>query len=153
MKYVKKFVFFVAAILIAAPAFADDALVTVPSSIELKQGFLVRWDNPQGGVENLTTVTIARTHAIPEFGKWNALWDGWTIDAGFAYDGSAINTGAVLVGREFGTLGNYLPIDFPLKDQLKITVYPFGIEGTDIFDNPSIHGASGLGIIKFDVSF
>lgn len=133
-------------------ALADDGL-EIPGAIEMKQGMLVKWDSPEGGVDNLTTVTIARTTSLESFGRWNALWDGWTLDFGFAYDANQFNTAALLVGRDFGTLGKYLPIAFPLKDQIEITIYPLGIFADDVFDNPSVHGASGVGVINFEVKF
>lgn len=134
-------------------AYADEFPVAIANKVQMKQGMLVPWDDPTGGIENLSAMTLARTMPIESWGRWNALWDGWTLDAGFAYDSQSFNTGALLVGREFGTLGKYLPIDFPLKDKVQVTIYPFGIVATDVFDGPSIHGASGVGIIKFDISW
>ena len=132
-------------------AIADGVLI--PDKLSIKQGMLINWKDPQGGVKNLSTVTVAETKPVESWGKWNALWDGWTLDAGFAYDATGFNTGALLVGRQFGTLGKYLPINFPMKDKIQVTIYPTGIEIDDLFGQPKTHGASGLGIIKFDISW
>lgn len=140
--------------ILCSSSWADDTpLVSVPSTIEMKQGFLVKWDEPEGGVENLTTVTIAKTKPIESLGDKNVWLDGWTLDLGIAYDAASFDTVALLVGRDFGTIGKYLPIDFPLKDKLELSVYPIGIFVEDVFGDSSIHGASGLGIVKFDVQF
>ena len=140
-----------AAMFAAAPAHADD--LTLPDGITIKQGMLVKWDDPDLGVKNLSTVTIAQTHALESFGDWNMLWDGWSVDVGMAWDANSFNTAALLLGRDVGTIGKYLPIDFPLKDKLKITVYPLGIFAEDVFDHPSVHGASGVAFIKLDVTW
>lgn len=149
----KKITAFLLLFLWGGVALADDAAISIPSKINLKQGFLVKWKDPEGGLKNLTTLTLAETRPVSSWGKWNALWSGWTLDIGIAYDGAGINTGALLVGREFGVVGDYLPIDFPLKDKIKITLYPVGIYAEDITDHPAVQGASGVGVIKFDISF
>ena len=122
-------------------------------AIELKQGALIRWDDDECDIENLTTVTIARTYPIESLGKWNVLWDGWTLDFGAAYAADQFNTGALLIGRNFGTIGKYLPVEFPLKDRLEVSIYPVGIIASDILGDAEISGASGLGIAKFEVNF
>ena len=128
-------------------AFADDF-------VTLKQGALLRWDSEEGGaVENLSTVTLARTKPIESLGKWNALWDGLTLDAGFSYDAQTFDSVAILIGRDFGTLGKYLPIEFPYSDRIQITLYPFGIIVDDPTSSFDVSGASGIGIVKFEVGF
>lgn len=159
----KKLILVLLLLLSVIPAIAEDAAVAptptheyaiaLPTTIEVKQGMLISWNDPTAGVNNLSCITLAKTYPVESFGKWNALWDGWSLDAGFAYDANQFNTGALLLGREFGTLGKYLPIEFPLKDKIKITLYPVGIQVNNLFDSPEISGASGVGVIKFDVSF
>ena len=123
---------------------ADDMGIT------LKQGMVMDWSSAR--MKNLTTFEAAKTKPVPTWGKWNALWAGWTLDAGFAYDASAIDTVAVMIGREFGTLGDYFPIDFPLKDKISITIYPIGLYIDKIWDKAEWHGCSGGAIIKFKIS-
>jgi hypothetical protein len=120
-------------------------------NISLKQGFVYSWQDQ--AVKNLTTLEIAKTKPIASWGKWNALIDGWTIDIGYAYDATTSNIGAILLGREFGTLGKYLPIDFPLLDKLSVTLYPFGIYLEDVFNSPRAKFCSGVGIIKLSLKF
>lgn len=134
-------------------SFAEDSALVIPSGFELKQGAIAKWNDGADKLENLTTVTVARTRPVEAWGKWNALWAGWTVDLGAVYDANTLDTVAVLLGREFGTIGDYLPIDFPLADKVAITLYPVGIYADDVFDDMSVSGATGVGIVKFDVEF
>ena len=121
-------------------------------SITVKQGYVYIYDT--GDVENLTTFETLKTKPIKSWGKWNILWDGWSIDAGFSYDNSdVLNTGAVMLGRNFGTIGKYLPIDFPLKDYISITLYPAGAYINDLFDSPKVSFCSGIALIKAEIRF
>jgi len=120
-------------------------------NIALKQGALFTWKNQT--VKNLTTFELAKTQEVESWGKWNILWAGWSLDCGFAYDASSISNGAILIGREFGTIGNYLPINFPLKDKITITLYPAGVYIDNIFDHPKSQGCSGGAIIKLSIKF
>lgn len=134
------------------PGYAQDTAESEDNkfTITTKQGYFYSWEDQD--LTNLTTFEIARTEEIPSWGKWNVLWKGWSLDAGFAYDSSdVLNTGAILIGRNFGTLGEYLPIDFPLQDRITITLYAFGIKAEDLFDSPEIDFGSGVGIIKFEI--
>ena len=63
--------------------FADDV---TGLDVSMKQGFLLNWDNPEYKLNNLTTFEVMRTRKVESWGNWNALWVGWTLDAGFAYD-------------------------------------------------------------------
>lgn len=139
-------------LLLATPVYADvEPLVSFPSSIEMKQGAILKWEDNK--LENLTTVTIAETQAVESFGRWNAAFEGWTVDLGIAYDAGTLDTVALLLGRKLGNLDKYLPIAFPLKDKLEVTIYPIGVYADDVFDDMTVSGASGVGIIKFDITF
>jgi hypothetical protein len=135
----------VSSLLICTNLFAQDI------NISLKQGFVYKLKGQQ--IRNLTTIELAKTKAVDNFGKWNILWAGWSMDLGWAYDANSVNTGALLLGREFGTLGNYLPIDFPLKEKINITLYPIGLYAEDLFDHPKTQGCIGVGIIKLSIKF
>lgn len=126
-------------------AFAEDI------NISLKQGLIFTWKGQQ--LKNLTCTKVANTKVIESWGKWNALWAGWSLDAGWAYDGSEVNSCALMLGRKLGTLGDYLPIDFPFADKLEITLYPVGMYAVSIFDHPKIQGASGGSFLKIEVKF
>lgn len=121
--------------------------------VSLKQGFLYLFKDQK--IQPLFTGQIAQTKPIESWGKWNAIIDGWSLDIGGSYDfeRKSLENGALLIGREFGTLGKYLPIDFPFKDKIKITLYPIGIYVKDVFDDAKISLTSGLGIIKLEVKF
>ena len=121
------------------------------AEITLKQGFLYGYEDK--AIKNLTTAEVAKTKAVESWGKWNALWEGWSLDVGFAYDGDTMNTGALLLGREFGTLGKYLPIDFPFKDTLVITIYPIGLRADDLFAKPDLQVCSGGAFLKASLKF
>lgn len=119
--------------------------------LSVKQGFLYGYEDK--AIKNLTTLETLKTRPVEGWGKWNVLWDGWSLDAGFAYDADHINTGALLLGREFGTLGKYFPIDFPLKDAFVITVYPIGIRADDLFSTPNLQLCSGGAFVKATLKF
>lgn len=140
------------ALLVSSVSYADENVIGIPSGLEVKQGFIIPWENPDSGFSNMSTVSVLKTKASPEFGKWNALWDGWSLDAAWSYDANTSNVG-VMLGRKFGTLGDYLPIEYPLADKMDITLYPLGVIITDPVGKPEISGASGAAFIKFDVSF
>lgn len=133
------------------PAFADD-LIAIPSDITIKQGFVIPWEDSSSGLMNMSTVTIARTEAFENGKWWNAIWEGWSLDAAWSYDAGTSNFG-LMVGRHFGTLGKYLPISYPLADKIDITLYPIGVIVDDPFGHIHAKGASGAGIIKLSVSF
>ena len=135
-------------VVVVEVGYAQDA--TNKLGISMKQGLVLSWKEAR--VKNLTTFEVAKTKPVESWGKWNALWSGWTLDAGFAYDAATIDTGALLIGREFGTLGKYFPIDFPLKDKITITIYPVGLYVDNLWDKPTWHGCSGGAIIKFTIS-
>jgi hypothetical protein len=120
--------------------------------LTLKQGGLYLYED--GVFRNFTCAEIARTTANPNWDKWvNAIWSGWTAEGGVAYDASSINTLAIMVGRKIGTLGDYLPINYPLLDKVDISVYPIGVACSDIGGKPQFQAASGAAIIKLDVKF
>jgi hypothetical protein len=133
-------------------AYADDPVTPAPlQGITLKQGMVIDWRVKH--TKNLTTFELASTKADPRFGNWNILWDGWKIDAGISYDASGMDSGAVLLGRDFGKLGNYLPIDFPLSKLVSITVYPIGIYVNDITTSPKASACSGGSFVKLSLTF
>lgn len=137
-----------------ASAFADPEVIQIPSGITMKQGMLLKWNDPTAGVLNLSTFSVAETVASEHFSNWeNALWEGWSLDAGFAYDANSFGVAALMIGRDFGNIGKYLPVKFPLADKFSLTVYPLGMIVEDPTGHPSIKGASGLGVIKLSVSF
>ncbi len=140
--------------LLGGPVFGADSPIQLPDGVTIKQGVLLKWDDPRAGVLNLSTFSIAETVASDSFNKYvNAVWDGWSLDVGGAYDSNNFGVVGLMVGRDFGTLGKYLPIYFPLKDKIDITIYPVGILADD--QNGEIHfkGASGLGILKATLTF
>ena len=138
--------------LVGEVAFADENLIGIPSSLELRQGFVIPWENPQNGFMNMTTTTLLKTEAYEKFGRWNALWEGWSLEAAWSYDAGTSKVGLML-GRHLGTLGKYLPVSYPLADKVDITIYPLGIIVDDPVGQPEITGASGAGIIKLAISF
>ena len=124
------------------------------TEISLKQGFVISWDT--GEIKNMTTVEIAKTAPIESLGKWNVLIDGWTLDAGFPFENSTEKDACLMLGREFGTLGKYLPfIKFPFKDKLIITLYPIGLYAKDLlnFNTLKLKGCSGGAFIKATLKF
>lgn len=140
------------ALLVSSVAYADEPVFEIPSSVHVKQGFVIPWDDPQSGFSNMSTVTVMETKPWDKLGLWNALWAGNSIDVAWAYDANTSNVG-VMFGRRLGTLGDYLPIEYPLAKYMDITLYPFGIIVEHPTDEPHITGATGAAIIKLDIVF
>jgi len=141
MKRVALFV--VALMLVGSLAWAEE--------IDLKQGFLMTWEDQS--FKNITVVKVAETTPVEGWGKWNALWAGWTLESGWAYDASDLTSVALMIGRKLGTVQDYLPIKVPLADKLDITVYPIGMYATSIFDHLQVQGASGGSLVKIGLKF
>jgi hypothetical protein len=122
-------------------------------TISLKQGFISTWKDWE--TKNITLVETMKTRPVESWGKWNALWDGWSLDLGYPFDNSTSKDIGLLIGRQFGTLGKYLPIDFPFKDKIVLTLYPFGLYGKNFLDFKDVHlkGASGVGYITGTLKF
>lgn len=116
--------------------------------VALKQTFVGAWQD--GRVRNATVGEFIKTGPVEGWPNWaNALIDGWSIDAGPAYDASNLNNGVGLLGREVGTLGKYLKfLKFPFADKLTITIYPIGVLATDLLSKPKWDGCYGVGYIK-----
>jgi len=120
--------------------------------ITLKQGMVYTWED--GTTKNLTCVNLATTTPNPKWPKLlNAIWSGNVLDVGMSYDMNGVNSATLLIGREFGTLKDYLPISFPYADKIKITIYPLGVHVKDITDKPRFEGCSGGAIINLSVKF
>jgi hypothetical protein len=132
--------------LMVTQAFAED------SGITLKQGAIASWKD-WTKIRNVSTAEVAKTNPVDGWGIWNVLWDGWSLDAGIAYDVDTINTGTLLLGREFGTLGKYLPINFPFKDKITLSLYPVGIQANNIDSEVNINGCSGFAYLKGSIKF
>ena len=149
----KKLALFVLCFLVCGNVYADE--------LNFKQGVVYEWST--SNVNTMTYFEIARSKPIEGAGKWNMLLDGWTLDGGVdsneVFDALAegrfreINSCAFVLGRKLGTLGDYLPIDFPLKDKMIITLYPMGLYIVDIWDNPNVSGCSGGAIFKIGFTF
>ncbi len=122
------------------------------SDVTLKQGALMTWEHQQ--FKNLTCVNIAETTQNINWPKWaNAIWSGWDLDVAWVYDASTLDDCALLLGRKVGTLGGFLPINYPLLDKIDITVYPIGLYATSLFDHPQFQGCSGGALVKLGVQF
>ena len=125
--------------------------LVMAEEIDLKQGFLMTWEDQS--FKNLTVVKVAETTPVEGWGKWNALWVGWTLEAGWAYAASDLTSVALMVGRKLGTVQDYLPIKVPLTDKFEITAYPIGMYATSIFDHPQFQGASGGALVKLAIKY
>lgn len=133
----KMTVLVVALMLMASVVMAQDS-----PTFTLKQGVLLGWE--QGTIKNITSLKVAETEANPNWPKLvNAFWAGNVIEVGWVYDKSSADCVALMVGRKIGTLGDYLPIKFPLAEKIEITVYPLGIMASNLTNKPEFSGVSG----------
>ena len=100
--------------------------------IVLKQHALLTWKTNE--YKNASTATFVKTSPIENAPKWvNMIIDGWALDGGAAYENETIKDGTLLLTREFGTLGKYIPwLIFPFKDKIMITLDIAGLYFEDI---------------------
>lgn len=142
---------------LAVTGFADDTATADENVITIttKQAFLKEWNGES--LQNATAFELIKTDVerVPNWPKWvKAIFEGWSIDAGFSYDSSDIlDTGALLLGRNFGTLENYLPLEFPMLKYITITLYPVGVMAHDLMNGMDIEPCSGVGYIKAEIRF
>jgi len=125
--------------------------LVMAQDITLKQGALMTWEKLQ--FKNVTSVQVIETTPIEEWGKWNALWDGWVVDASWIYDGADLTGCGLMLGRKLGTLQSYLPFNFPLADKIDVTLYPVGMYVESMFDHPQFQGASGGAFVNLQLKF
>lgn len=129
---------------------------TTNDGVNIKQGMLYTKD---GTSRNTTMATIIKTDAaeapLNHWPKWSqALLDGWVFDAGAAYEDNVVKDASLMVGRELGTLGKYVPwIKFPFKDRIEISIYPAGIYLPDVSDHFKPEWCWGFGYIKGTIRF
>lgn len=128
-------------------------VIAEETGIVLKQSAFFTYNDMER--KNATTVTALKTSPIESAPKWvNMIVDGWVFDAGVAYEDNTIKDAVVLMGREFGTLGKYVPwLIFPFKDKIAISIYPIGAYLPDIAHTFRPEKCFGLGYIKGTLKF
>jgi len=109
-------------------------------------------------VKQMTAFEVIKTDAdqVASWPKWvKAVYAGWTLDAGFAYDDTKVlESGALALGRRMGTLGDYLPLKFPLMNKIEITLYPAMAYCEKLLTNPQRPKYGfGAGYIKAEIKF
>lgn len=121
--------------------------------VKLKQGIIATWGDWE--IKHIALVELAKTKPKEEWKKWNILWDGWSVDVGYPFDNPSNKDVGILLGREVGTIGKYLPINFPFKDKLVITIHPSGVYAKELLDfrQLKLKGASGASYIKGTIRF
>ena len=131
---------------------AQDSPLAIPEEFTAKQGMLMLWSNQN--LQHSTTFEAIKTRECPSWPKWaNALWNGNTIDVGFAYDAANADNAVIAVSRTVGTLGNYLPIDFPILEKFHVSITPLAIEMRHFTTDLSFDGASGFSYFEVKAKF
>ena len=134
-----------------AEATSDTAAMT----ITVKQALL--FVPSDGMTKQFTSFETIKTDVsqVPNWPKWGkALYDGWSVDVGFAYDDTNIlRDGAIALGRKLGTLEDYTPLKFPLLKIISITLYPVGAYIENIWKDPKVKFGFGGAYIKAEVKF
>ena len=136
---------------IAISLFICGVVYAADLNFTFKQGMLYLHNDRQA--KNFSCLELVKTKPKEEWGKWNMLWDGWSLDGGVSYDGAGMNSMALMLGRNFGTLAKYLPLDYPLLKKLTITLYPYGISAKYPLDNIELQGASGVSYLTIGGKF
>jgi hypothetical protein len=125
-------------------------------SITLKQAVL--YIPSINKVKQFSAFEVIKTDVdqVSSWPKWaKALYAGWSLDAGFAYDDTDIlRDGALTIGRKLGTLADFIPLKFPLSNIIEITIYPIGIYVEKIFTDPQTPEIGyGGSYIKAEIKF
>jgi len=129
-----------------------DAVSDVFNNLTVKQGGVYVWND--GKLKNTTTYEVLVTTKIDSIGKWNALWEGISLDVGPAYDAlNSVDGGVIMIGKNINKFGDYLPINFPFKDQITLTVQPIGLYFTDSGDKWNFKTASGIAYVQMTIKF
>jgi len=135
-------------------SFAEDSGAGI--SITTKQAVLLIPST--SAVKQFTAFEVIKTDVdqVSSWPKWlKAVYAGWTVDAGFAYDDSKVlQDGALALGRKMGTLGDYLPLKFPLLNKIEITIYPAAAYVEKFLTNPQKPKFGfGGGYVKAEIKF
>lgn len=126
--------------------------LAIPDEFTAKQGMLMLWSD--GHLQNSTTFEAAYTEAYPSWPKIvNAIWSGWTIDVGFAYDAGSADNAVLAISRTVGTLQDYLPIKFPILSKFKVSITPLAVEAKHFTSDIDWDGASGGSYAQVGVRF
>lgn len=138
----------IALVAIISLCFVGMAIAEDSEGITIKQEVFYTWNDL--AAKNATTVTIIKGKPVDSFPKWaNMLIDGTVIDAGAAYEDDTIRDAVILIGREFGSLGKYVPwLVFPFKDRIDLSIHYAGIYLPNVAEELNPEGCSGLGYIK-----
>lgn len=146
-------VLLVIACLVMPLAKAQDNPLAIPDEFTAKQGMLIAWSDQH--IQNATMFEAAKTKECESWPKWaNALWNGWTIDVGFAYDASSADNAVIGISRTVGTLANYLPIDFSILKKFTVSITPLAIEARHFTgDTIEFDGATGGSYAQASLKF
>jgi len=127
--------------------------MAMAEEVSVKQALFYTWEDLSA--KNATTVTVIKAEAIESFPDWaNMIIDGTVIDVGAAYEDQTIRDGVVFVGKEFGTLGKYVPwLIFPFKDRIEISLCYAGIYLPNVAEEFDPEPCSGIGYLKGTFKF
>jgi len=131
------------------PVVSGESLIAIPSELLANQGVAIDWQT--GRILNTTTFDVAYTKPKESWPTWaNDIWDGWRIRAGFAYDSNSADNGILEISRRIGTLGKYVPINFPLLDKITIDFVPAGLKVERFTSGGKLNwgGYSGITYLK-----
>jgi len=131
----------------------EEVTVEEDSAVSVKQALFYTWNDLSA--KNATVVTVMKGKAIASLPKWaNMIIDGMVIDVGAAYEDDTIRDGVVLAGKEFGSLGKYVPwLEFPFKDRLEISLHYAGVYLPNVAEEFDPQACSGIGYLKGTFKF
>ena len=131
----------------------EEEVVEEDSAVSVKQALFYTWNDLSA--KNATVVTVVKGKAIASLPKWaNMIIDGMVIDVGAAYEDDTIRDGVVLAGKEFGSLGKYVPwLEFPFKDRLEISLHYAGVYLPNVAEEFDPQACSGIGYLKGTFKF
>jgi hypothetical protein len=117
-------------------------------TLNLQQGGVITW---RGEVKNMTGVKayeLVDDKPISNWPKWaKALLVGDCATAIWAYDGANLSAGGVLIGKNLGTISQYVPaIKWDLLNQVEVHAYPIGVLIERVDSKTRVTGVSGLSI-------
>ena len=129
----------------------DTSLISIPSSFTARQGMGMMMSDQ--AIMNTTTFEVLETRPVASWPRWaNALYDGITIDAGFAYDASSADNAILVFSRHINAWEQYLPIklpDFMNKIDLSINAGPVI---RHFSTSPKADAISGMAYVKASIA-
>lgn len=125
--------------------------ITLPTELSAKQGMV---ENFEGNLQNTTTFEALKTRPIEKAPAIvNLIWDGNSVDLGFAYDANSADNAVLLISRHINNWADYLPIVVPEAVKILDISANLGVEVQHFSTSPKWTGCGGFSYLKANIKF